>query len=355
MNYPQTSDIEYAEELTRRYGNSVTDEQFADFVKTEREPLITEAENYIQTMPIFANAGIYSYADFEAVWEKNSQTQEESDAKWTLLGEKCERLGFKLRTLQHFEVNFDRTPQYIDADSPSIWDTFNEHERERLREIVQNNEHHAILTYWIYKITQDYTAYFSILLMLSVLMLVSPLVTSDHHDGLHYLQYSSKTGRKIMYSQLTAVLLSAFVLATLMILIFGGIYSQNGTALFWNASVNSAFNPGMYSVFPLTYGQWLTAMTILMYALALGAAALTFILSRYSRNLITLIMKLIPVFTALLFLCIVVFNGLFEMGNLLYKVKHIAGTEAYVCGIVGILGLAAALFVAKREKRVDVV
>jgi hypothetical protein len=355
--YPVTSDIEYAEEITRRYGNSLTDEELQDFIDSERELLIAKAEKYIQAMPAFAAAGIYSYADFEALLEKDEQTQEESDAYWTLLGEECGYLGFKLQTLRFFEnERIGNLSKLVgDPDWHEYRDTFTEREQERLAEILRNGEEWAILTYQTINNTMDYAVVFTILILFCVLALVSPLLTTDRHNGIHYLQYSTKAGRKIVYSQLTAVLLSAFSLTTALIFVFGGIYSQNGTALFWNASVNSRLNVGWYSLFSMSYGQWVLWMAALMYVIALGAAALAFILSRYSHSLITLIMKLIPMFTALLLLCVTVFNGLFTMSNLLYETAHIVGTEGYICGIVGAAGLTAAVAAAKREKRADVV
>ena len=190
--------------------------------------------------------------------------------------------------------------------------------------------------------------------MLAVLALISPLITNDRHRRLHYLQYSSKQGRKISRAQLAATLLSAFALTTLLILVFSGIFSQNGTVVFWNNPVWSDYNSSAATVFNLTYGEWLIITAVLMYALALGVSMFAFILSRFSGNLITLMMKLIPVFAVIAYLSVSVFNGLFSMGNTLYSLLRFFGTEIYVCAVVVVIALAAAVFVMRREKRVDV-
>jgi len=143
---------------------------------------------------------------------------------------------------------------------------------------------------------------------------------------------------------------------TLLILVFGGIYSVNSTYLFWNANINSGLNTGNYSVFSMTYGQWVMAMIALMYILSLGISMLAFVLSRFSRNMITLIMKLIPLFAAVAYLCTAVFNYSFSMlYNALYNLVRIFGTEAIVCGVVMLIGFTTATFVVRREKRVDVI
>ena len=356
-NHPQAELITYAEQLARRYGTSVTPEQLADFIAGERTPLIAEAESHIQTMPIFAEAGIYSFDDYitikEERWERES-TQAEIDAVWTLLSEECDYVGFKWEALEHYERNYVYSPN-THENPDSFYHVLNERERQRFDESVANGEYRAILSYWTYSNTNDYVMFFSVLLMLSVLILVSPLLVSDRNGNVHHLQYSSKLGRKVVYRQFAATLLSAFALTTLLMLIFGAVYSVNGTQLFWNNNLNSDFNIGIYMVFSLTYGEWVMTMVALMYILALGVSALAFILSRFSRNMITLVMKLIPIFAAMAYLSVSVFNQLFTIHyNQLYQLFRVFGTEAYVCGVFAVIALAAALFVIHREKRVDV-
>jgi len=357
-NHPQAELVTYAEELTRRYGTSITPEQVAGFITVERASLATEAEAYFGTMPVFAAAGVYSLDDYMVIqeerWERE-MTQAESDAYWTLMGEECGYLGFKLDALRHYEQGYGFRPN-ASANPDSFYHELSEKEQKRFDESIENGEHLSILSYWTYSNTNDYLKFFSVLLVLSVLILVSPLLVSDRHANLHYLQYSSKYGRAIIRGQLIATLLSAFALTTLLILVFGGIYSQNGTHLFWNNEINSDFNIGMYTVFRLTYGAKVLAAIAMMYALAAGVSSFAFMLSRFSGNLITLVMKLVPVFAALVFLCDAVFNDLFEMlYNKIYLLLRVFGAEAYVSGTIAVIAFAATWFVVRREKRTDVV
>jgi len=356
-NHPQAEFTSFAEEMTRRYGTQITPEEFADFTAENTRLLTAEAEGYIQTMPIFAEAVIYSLDDYKVIraaeWEREI-TDEEKNALWTLAGEDCDYLGFRLQGLEQYEEWFGIKPN-IPGNPLSFYTDLNEREQKRFNESIENGEHRSIFSYWTYSNTNDYLKFFSVLLILSVLILVSPLLVSDRHAKLHYLQYSSKYGRKIMRGQFTATLLSAFTLTTLLVLIFGGIYSQNGTLLFWNNVLDSDFNIGMYTVFRLTYGEWVMASIAMMYALALGVSAFAFVLSRFSGNLITLVMKLVPVFAVLAYLCDATFNELFQMlYNKIYLLLRVFGAEAYVCGAVVAIALTAALFVIRREKRVDV-
>jgi hypothetical protein len=354
-DHPKTEQVYYCEELIRLYGPYVSEEQLAEYFSAEWERLVAEAEVYIAAMPVFAEGGVYSFADYSALREQDfdiEYTREQTAAIWALNDEECDFLGFKLQTIMRMEDDVGVMGRYIGVPE-SFWFVLSEKEQNRYLEIVASGENRYVMSGWVYDATNDYTLYFSVLVMLSVLVLVSPLVVSDRHGRVHYLLYSSKYGRRIMYAQLAATLISAFLLTTLLIVIFGGIFSVNGTKIFWEGSIASDFCYHL-SVFPLTYGGWVTSIVGLLYATALSFAALAFILSRFSSNLITLVIKLVPVFAAAAFLCVGLFNALFTLGNAFYRFTGVFGTEAYVCVVLVIAGLAAALLVAKREKRVDV-
>jgi hypothetical protein len=90
-----------------------------------------------------------------------------------------------------------------------------------------------------------------------------------------------------------------------------------------------------------------------MYATALGISALAFVLSRFSGNIVALVMKLIPVFAATAFLCVGLFNSLFSMSNSLYRFFRVFGVEAYICVAFAVATNTAAAVVVTREKKVD--
>ena len=97
-----TEEIEYAIEMSKRYGAKITDAEFSDFMK-ERDVLISEAEEYIDKFPIFSEVGIYNFEDYERIHEKDDQTEREYEAIWTLLREKGNYVRFKIQALDSIE------------------------------------------------------------------------------------------------------------------------------------------------------------------------------------------------------------------------------------------------------------
>lgn len=349
--HPAIEEFEYSNELLDRYGPTLEEDEYVEFISANREKVIAEMERYIKSNPVFANVGISSYEDYERVYKKQNPTEAETEALWTLFGKESNFVRFKLQTIEWIENQYREYPRYV---SELMSEATNQKEIDRLNAILETKEYTNIMEWEVYENTVGYTVYLAILSILAVFVLVSPLIVTDRARNVHLLQYSSKHGRKILQKQLLAVLLSAFMLTTLLILIFGAIYSTNGTWVFWHSGMTSFLN-GPIFLFDITYGQYIVLYIVLLYTLCLGTAAMAFLFSRFSRNLITLILKLMPMFAVLTVLCLYVFNDPFSMNNSLYKALGMIGIEPLVCGGVFIVFLAVSLYFVRREKEVEVI
>ena len=350
--HPSTEIVDYSRELTQRYGTTLEEEEFSEFVQDTREALLAEAEAYIKKMPIFAEAGIYTYADYERVRDSD-ETQLETDAIWTLLGEECDFVQFKLQALNSIEESYYHYPEYMLNSFIEIRGAEHEKELNRFMQIKEREEYRNIMASEVLDATVKYAVYLAILTILAVLVLISPLVVTDRMRNIHLLQYTAEQGRDVFQKQLAAVLLSAFCLTTALVVIFGVIFSTNGTGMFWDNGITSFL---AYTTFlaDMTYGQYCIIYIVLLYVFCLGTAAIAFVLSRFSQNPITLILKLIPVFAAVTTLAVFVFHNTFSIGNVLYAGTGIWWIEPIACGFILLFGSALSLYVVGREKKVDV-
>lgn len=352
--HSDTEEVDYSIQMTKQYGPTLEADEYAEFIAKTREELISQAEAYIKNNPVFSKVGIYTYADYEKVHENQANTEAESDAIWTLLGDECDFVQFKLQALNSIEENYHYYPEY--ALKNAISEATGKKELARLTEIQKKEEYRNIMDGWVIENTVTYTIYLAILAVLAVLVFVSPLIVTDRARNVHLLQYTAKRGRRILKHQLIAVILSAFLMTTALILSFGAIYSMNGTWLLWNNGLTSFLNfMATFFWFDITYGQYIVLSIVLLYILCLGAAAIAFVLSRFSQNLITLILKLIPAFGVLGALCFSVFNCTLSSKNALYTGTGIVGIEPIICGLVLIAGLAVSFRILRREREVDVI
>jgi hypothetical protein len=348
--HPVTEEVNFSIQMIEQFGLSMEEDEFSDFILSTREKLITEAETYINDIPIFAEAKIYSYEDYEKIHEKSNQTELETNALWALLGEECDFVRFKLEALNNIENTYYNYPEYVINNL--IPEATNEKELDRLMEIKESEEYRNIMSGWVYDNTVTYAIYLTILTILAVLVLISPLIVTDHTKNVHLLQYTTKLGRSIFKKQFIATMLSTLFLTTVFILIFGIIYSSNDTWIFWNSGLTSFLN--LTFLLDITYGQYIIIYIVVLYMLCLSAAALVFVLSRFSQNLITLIMKLIPLFAVFGAIIAGVLNGTFEPTNIIYDRTGILGIEPIVCGLLLILGLAISLYFVRKETKIDI-
>jgi len=344
-------EVEYSTELVKRYGLALEENEYTGFIKETRQKLISEMEMYIKSNPVFADAGIYSYEDYEKVYEKEELTEAENKAVWTLLGEECDYARFRMQAINLIESWYKDFPKLLESH---ISEAKNQKEIDRLTSILTTKEYINIMDWHVYENTVNYVYYLAIMTIMAVLVLVSPLIVTDRAGNIHLLQFTSKYGRKIFKKQLLAVILSAFIFTTVLIIIFGAVYGKIGTWIFWNSGLTSFFNFSVFW-FDITYGQYIVIYIAFLYLLCLGTAAIAFILSRFSKNFITLILKLIPVFAVLTIICKCVFKYTFSPSNLLYRATGLIGIEPIVCSLIFIAGMAAACYLVRRERKVDVI
>lgn len=349
--HPEIEEVEHSIELLQRYGPTLEEDEYAEYVKETREQLISEMEGHIRNNPIFADAGIYTLADYERLRNQDNLTETESKAYWTLLLEESGFVRFKWEALEWIESRYHYYPQHtlpkLTAEAANRW------EMNRLAAIMETEEYRNIMVWHVYDNTVKYSVNLAVLSVLAVLTLVSPLIVTDRTRNVHLLQYTAKQGRRILQKQLIAVLLSALMLTTLLLAVFGAIYSTNGTWVFWNSGLTSFLNHSTF-LFDITYGQYMVIYIAMLYVLCLGTAGLAFILSKFSRNLITLILQLIPAFAGLAFVCVYVFNRPFSIEQALYQMTGIPGIEPFICILVCLAGTAASVYFVRREKKTDV-
>jgi hypothetical protein len=347
-----TEEIEYTMEMTNNYGATITDGEFSNFME-EREALISEAEEFINALPIFAVVGIYNFEDYERVHDKRDTSERETEAIWTLLGEESNFVRFKIQALDSIEERYYNYLEYTLDRALNSEDT-PKRELVRLQEIKEKEEYRNIMDVYSFENTVSYSIYLAILTILITLVLVSPLIVNDRSSNIHLLQYSSKNGRRILSQQLISIIISAFMVTTLSVLIFGVIYTINDTFVFWNNGLTSFLNVAVdFFWFDLTYGQYIIFYILLLYILSIGSATIAFVISRFSQNLIALIMKLIPVFSVFCLISFTVFLNTFGNSNLLYRVTKVPWLEPIVCLFVLLIGLASSIYILKREKNND--
>jgi hypothetical protein len=320
----------------------------------KRADLAAEADGYIKSNPDFAKAGIADFEAYDAI-RYSERTPEQDKLIWgIMLSGRGGSVGWKLQVLDRIEECYLEGPGYIESNIPRNPDRAT---RDALGKLMDEKQYLNIMSGEAASNAQSYLLYLAILVVLAVLILIAPPIVTDRTTDVHCLQYASRRGRHVLKSQLLASLISAFLLTTALLVVFGLIYSTNGTFALWDNGLNSFMTldgTGVY-FFEMTYGGSIILSVILIYGLSLSAAAAGVLLSRFSRNIITLLFKLIPAFAVLAAFAYALITSPFISWNLLYRLTPISGIAFLACGALTAACLAAALYVTRRENRIDVI
>lgn len=135
--------------------------------------------------------------------------------------------------------------------------------------------------------------YMATLILISIMLMISPIHLKDRLNRVNYLQYTSKTGRGIFHKKLLAAMGATLIITTLQLLLFFLVYTKNETAMFLKASVTS-FNSYFVSWFPLTFMNYILLTVAGIYLLALVTTLIVVVISNRVPNYMTLIGVQIP-------------------------------------------------------------
>ncbi|MDR1953783.1 MAG: hypothetical protein LBQ21_04825 [Clostridiales Family XIII bacterium] len=210
----------------------------------------------------------------------------------------------------------------------------------------------------------DTTRYFAVyactvavFALIVVFVLIAPLVTADRTRRLHYLQYASAIGRKIFKIQFLAVTFSSLAITVALIaLSYAAFFMFTTAEKFLGASI-ADFDGWTFYMYDITFGQYVLALAGMTAALCVGASCLAFALSRFSANIVTMLIKSVPAALALVLLAIFAINYSFSDQNSIFiRVfrREAELPEVVVCAALALIAVLIAVVVVRREKRVDV-
>ena len=349
-----------AEQWAEEYGTSLSPDEAAK-AKAAYPKLIAEADRYTASNSLFKEHGVNSYDEFKefynkAVYSVSGQIGVDEQKLYSdanimlnyLQSEETKNIDGRIYALDTYTQMYDSWLSALQAAEYEKKELFNANKLLSDGVLWQNmlpNE-----------ITDTASRYFSNLLVwiiVSVCLLISPLTVRDKMRKMRQLQWSSRHGRKILNTQFKASVLSAIALTTINILLFGPVFLLKIPSVFFDCHMLS-FMQGSLPWFNWTLRGWLAVMVLLSYAAGVSAASAAFFLSRYSQNLVAMLLKLIPLIIISAIIAMKLLVNAFYYSSPLYKISGIPGIEAIVPCSALILGAALCMAACKKEKKKEI-
>lgn len=275
-------------EMVNTYGYQMNEREFEHF-KQIYEKEKAKADAYLQERKQFAAAGITTYEKFRTANRDNIKVEklinqimhtDNVDLFWEL---QARESLIEIYENRNVLVHSNLTPK----------------QGERVKETIASGN---IMSDEVFDNYNSLIRNLTILILVSIMFLISPIFLRDLRNGVVYIQYSSKIGRNLVYRKFLAALIASGIVTTGHLIWFFILYRRNDVGVFLKSNINSVFN---YEIFwyDLSFLQYILLSIVVIYSIASVVALVVAILSNIFPNYITIVGIQVPI-AILLFVAI---------------------------------------------------
>ncbi len=337
-NFPNGSDkyiYDVSVKILNEYGTSMDKEEFED-LKKYREKRAKEASEYLLTKDVFVKSGLSTYDEF--VNRAENKSVEKLDELYSnIMFEENNYLFWELQELDYAIDRYENKDFWIGLGGLDE----NQAQKQRHENIRNSDATYSTLNF---RIMENYHALIfgiTLLILICVPTLVIPIFINDNKNKVNYIQYSSKTGRKLFEKKIVASIVASFVLATVQLGILFVVYKANNTYMFWDCNINSAISD-MASWYDITFGQYIILSVIINYIIAFITCMISVFISSKTSTYISAIGIQIPI----------LFAFAIWLNNIGMKSLTTTFYPKYSLGVIYLLLILVSVgFVIKRSKK----
>lgn len=359
---------DHASDWQNRFGPTLEEEEIAE-IEVEYTTLVKQADKIVVKNPIAKQLQLESYAEFKSWYQENvpvvaiNETNEEEkeivkqiDAiQQDLIDDTGHSMVNKIDVLQNLHSSmkrFDSSDMFLNNEY------YTEKERERLLEIlfIEEGWRNILPSYLTSTVAAHFESIFTLLIFLMSLLIPSVFVR-DRLLGVQKIQWSSRHGRNILWTQFASGMTASFLLITCMIGIFGGLLYLNDFTQYFLNGLNSFFvdneEPLLFSFYPWTFDQWIMKIILLVYLIGMSYSGILLYLAQTSQHYLSLLMKIIPV--AFIFIVIAnrVLKDAFYLKNALYQWTKVPMVELYAGILLLVISISLPIIYCIRQQNKD--
>lgn len=359
---------EHASDWQNRFGQTLEDEEIAE-IEAEYITIIKQADKIVLENPIAKQLQLKNYAEFESWYtesisgvainemnEKEKEMAKQFDAiKQDLIDDTGHSLMDKIYVLQ--KIHGSRK-QFESSDAFLNNKHYTEKERVRLAETLFKEEgwRNILPT----ELSSVFTAYFEKILSLLIFLLsllIPTVFVRDRLLGIQKNQWSSRHGRKILWTQFASGMTASFLLITCVVGLFGGLLYFTDFTQYFSNGLNSFFvdtkEPLLLSFYQWTIGYWIVQLILLVYLIGMAYSGILLFLSQTSKHYLALLMKIIPIAFVFIVIANRVLLDAFYLENELYQWTKIPMIELYAGILLLVICISLPTIFCIRQKNKD--
>lgn len=359
---------DHASDWQNRFGQTLEEEEIAE-IESEYTSLIQQADKIVSENATAKQLQIGSYGELEswvqesipggAINEMNENELEAIKQKDAIQQDLIDHTGDSLvdkidvlETLYHSMKQFDSPDMLLSREY------YTEKERGKLSTVLFEEEgwRNIMPSY----LTSHIALYFESILILFIFLLsllLPSVFVKDRLVGVQKNQWSSRHGRRILWTQFAVGMTASILLITCMIGIFGGLLYFTDFTQYFSNGLNSFFvddeEPLLFSFYRWTFDQWMMRIILLVYLMGIAYSGVLLFLSQTSQHYLSLLMKMIPV--AFVFIAIAnrLFTDAFYLRNTLYQWTKIPMIELYVGILLAVISISLPIIYCIRQRNKD--
>ncbi|GIN74255.1 hypothetical protein J14TS2_47300 [Bacillus sp. J14TS2] len=359
---------EQASDWQNRFGQTLEDEEIAE-IEAEYTTLIKQADKIVSENPIAKQLQLGNYAEFESWYQDNAphgaineMNEEEKEIvkhkdaiQQDLIDDTGHSMVDKINVLQNL---YNSMKQFDSSDMFLNDEHYTEKERERLSETLFMEE--GWLNILPSYLSSQVASYFESILILFIFLLsllIPSVFVRDRLLGLQKIQWSSRHGRNILWTQFITGMTASFLLITCVVVFFGSLLYFTDFTQYFSNGLNSFFidneEPLLLSFYQWTFVKWIVNVVVLVYLIGMAYSGILLFLSQASKHYLSLLMKVIPVGFVFIFIANRVLTDVFYLKNALYQWTKIPMIELYASIFLLVISISLPIILCIRQQNKD--
>jgi len=282
---PAGDTFKVGEEMMAKYGQFMDEKEFGDFEKVY-EQRVGDATEYLQSQPEMKAAGMGNYEEF-----KNAdldQDQKKSELHSKVMFEDGVDVMWELQSREYL-IDLYEQPEWFGSYGRELTGE----QSDRVEALLESGNAYAIFIHDVFENYKNLSGNLSILILISVMIVVTPLYMADRRNKMTLLQYTAKMGRTLFLKKLAAAFIAVITVITVQLAVFFYLYKGNDTAQFLDKKVSSVFS-FFVSWWDLTFLQYILLTVLSMYIMGIAVLLLVAFISSTAPNYMTNIGLQIP-------------------------------------------------------------